>query len=118
MKEFQASEGWRRYLCPTKAVLEAYTATAQGIHSSLARYDKGELLTMHEAALIADRIREGRQLIHQVLSRRGSHKHMRRMMRVHILQRDRLFAIAERCKLAVSILKERCRTHTGSATLK
>jgi len=116
VSEFPASGGWRRYLCSTKEILEAYTATTQGIHTSLACFDKDKPLTINEAALIADRIREGRLLIHQVLARRKHHKRMRQMMRLHILQRDRLLKLAALNKLPVEMIKGWCKTYSGSAT--
>jgi len=118
MSESPAPNHWHRHLfrCPTKDILVAFTATAQGIRASLARYDEDASLTMQEAALIADRIREGRLLIEQIVSRNKTHKRTEQMMRIHLLQRDRLLAIVERCDLNVDLLEDRCRTYAGSAT--
>jgi hypothetical protein len=83
-------------------VLIAFRAVGQEIRTKCQRLDS-ESLTLGEACQLARRIKDQRDLIHQISDRR-SRKHVRRLMRLNRKQKERLLQLAEQAGLDTSVL--------------
>jgi hypothetical protein len=90
--------GW----CSKADVLIAFRAVGQEIRTKCQRLDS-ESLTLGEACQLARRIKDQRDLIHQISDRR-SRKHVRRLMRLNRKQKERLLQLAEQAGLDTSVL--------------
>ena len=90
--------GW----CSREDVLIAFRAVSQEIRAKYKRLDP-ETLTLAEACQLARRIKDQRDLVHQMSDRR-SWQHVRRLMRLNRKQRDKLVELARQAGLDTSVL--------------
>lgn len=103
------SAGWRlRFRCNERDVLEAFRATAAGIR--VLTRTAGEGMTSQNAAYIADRLFEERELIRQIIKHRHW-KRVRHLLSIHRRQRKRFLEKSDEHGFDVQALRERCRTH-------
>ena len=97
-RSWPSAFGW----CTTKDVLIAFSAVNREIRAKFQRLDS-ETLTLAEACQLARRIKDQRDLIHQ-LSDRRSWKHVRRLIGLNIKQRDKLLELARQAGLDTGVL--------------
>lgn len=90
--------GW----CSKEDVLIAFRAVSQEIRTKYRRLDC-ETLTLAEACQLARRIKDQRDLVHQMSARR-SWEHVRRLMRLNRKQRNKLIELARQAGLDTSVL--------------
>jgi hypothetical protein len=90
--------GW----CSREDVLIAFRAVSQEIRAKHGRLDP-ESLTLAEACQLARRIKDQRDLVHQMSARR-SWKHVRRLVRLNRKHRERLLELARQAGLDTSVL--------------
>lgn len=97
-RSWSSALGW----CTTKDVLIAFSAVNREIRAKYQRLDV-ETLTLAEACQLARRIKDQRDLIHQ-LSDRRRWKHVRLLVRLNAKQRDKLIELARRAGLDTGVL--------------
>jgi hypothetical protein len=90
--------GW----CSKEDVLIAFRAVSQEIRTKCQRLDP-ETLTLTDAFQLARRIKDQRDLIHQISDKR-SRKHVRRLMRLNRKQKERLLELARQAGLDTGVL--------------
>ena len=90
--------GW----CSKEDVLIAFRAVSQEIRAKQRRLDP-ETLTLAEACQLAARIKDQRDLVHQMSARR-SWEHVRRLIRLNGKHREKLLEIARQAGLDTSVL--------------
>jgi hypothetical protein len=90
--------GW----CTREDVLIAFRAVGQEIRARCQRVGPGKL-TLGEACQLARRIKDQRELIHQISDRR-SRKHVRRLVRLNRRHREKVLRLAEEAGLDSQVL--------------
>ena len=80
----------------------AFRAVSQEIRAKCGRLDP-KTLTLADACQIARRIKDQRDLIHQIADRRNR-RHVWRLMRLNRKQRDRLLSLMRRAGLDTTAL--------------
>lgn len=100
-----------RFWCREHDVLEAFRATAESIRTLT--WSADEHLDTEGALYLADRLREQRELVRQVLARKKWGR-ARRLLHLHRLQRDRFLRVAIRHGLNAQMLALRCRVRFAS----
>jgi hypothetical protein len=95
---------WSRALgwCSKADVLVAFRAVGHEIRTKYRRLDY-RTLTLADACELARRIKDQRDLIHQISDRR-SRKHVRRLMQLNRRHRDRLLDLAKQAGLDTTVL--------------
>jgi|GEM_PF-6500593 len=100
-----------RFRCKERDVLEAFRATGQGIRSRLRRFSENQNPPL-EAALIADRVREQRELVRQIIARRHWQR-VRTLLRINSKTRERFVARMEQAGIADPAYALRCKYSAG-----
>ena len=90
--------GW----CSREDVLIAFRAVSQEIRAKHRRLDP-ETLTLAEACQLARRIKDQRDLVHQMSARR-SWKHVRRLIRLNGKHREKLLELTRQAGLDIGVL--------------
>jgi len=122
MSRFAPREGWKEFVCKWKAgerdkeILMGFRATEMAVRALLAQHDKSPM-TIIDAAHIADYIRGQQEMIDQVLEHKQP-KRARLLNGKRQKLRIMFLALVQQNGLPVEILKERCRTGSGPATLE
>ena len=95
---------WGRTLgwCSRADVLMAFRIVGQEIRLKCHRY-AAQGLSLGEACDLARRIKDQRDLVHQIADRRNA-QHVRRLLRLNRLLRMRFLAIVQRARLDGSVL--------------
>ncbi|HID78337.1 MAG TPA: hypothetical protein EYP56_20385 [Planctomycetaceae bacterium] len=91
--------GW----CSVADVLEAFHIVSREIRSKLKRLESSGALTQGEACQLALRLRDQRELIRQLATRRHFRR-ARRLMRINRRLRRRLIRLVEAAALSARVL--------------
>lgn len=117
MSEHLPGFGWRsRFRCHEKDVLQAFRATGLGIRTLLSNMEKEENPEPLAAAHLADRIREQRELVRQILLRK-QWKRAKHLLRINAHLRQRFLDLIGRTGLPVNLYALRCKSFGGSASM-
>lgn len=117
MSERLPGFGWRSHFhCHERDVLQAFRATGQGIRATLHGMQKDEAPTLPQAVQLADRIREQRELVRQIILRK-QWKRAKHLLRINSRLREQFFALIERAGLPLTPYALRCKKYGGSLSI-
>ena len=104
MTEFIQSRWIRRIAgrCSRLDVVEAFRAVDQEIRSKYARF-VAQGMTLSDACELGRRIRDQRELIHQIMDKRNR-RHARRLLQINKRHRRRLLSLAREASLDTTVL--------------